>query len=640
MILVKKNSSGFIFLFFMSLFIFSNSGAQTSASGVHKGAPNPQPFPLIDPGVNGLVDYAKYGKFYGIGTSEYKYVVTDSVGLATAVGEGIYPNTSALKDPAFLAIKGQLKFPDTKYSFWLGDMWNPQAIFFQWVCSTQDDATKTMMAARIFQESKMWVPALKAYQAVMVQFPTASRANSNVSWTWNISYGNVARGSILFILREHPELGLEYKDGIVEIQNTGKEDQTIGKINPGYFVKATPKPPVKLTDVIQTRPSADSKVKLVQYSNHHWLMWVDNKPYMIRGLGYGVTKIGQSPDLQNQVSCYDVDNLHGVFDSWVDKNGSYQRTADEPAIGDQNLLKQMGCNTIRNYYCEDLKSINVMERFWKEAGIRFSIGTAFGMYGMDTDKAGGGWDNGTNYCDPNQQQAILDAVKRAVMRFKDKPYTLCYILGNENNYNVHCNAGTYPAVYCDLLERACQLVHKLDTNHPVGPSVGEGFADQVIRYAPDVDFIGINVYRGKSGMGDLWETVRKQTDRPVIITEFGAPAYYDGVGEDGDVQAEYVGGNWKDMWYNRGGGQGYGNSLGGFVFQWADEWWKDQSMPPNVHSDKIEPKDAPFADGEGHEEWYGITGQGNGNDSPAMRELRKTYWVLKDLWTGKYGTAP
>ncbi len=617
-------------LFLGALALAWVAGPAAALKAVDK-APSTTPFTLYDPGQNGLVDYTKYGRFYGIGTAQYQYVMSDRAGLARAVGEGIFPNTSAEQDPAFLRMRAGLDFHSATWGLWLGNLWDPQKQFFQWVCGKVDDATKTMDAARIFMQCQMWIPALKAFDAVLIQFPTASRANSKDPWTWYACYGSVARNSILYILRQHPELGLELKDCVVDVANPGKDNQKVNKVNPGYFVRAQPTPPVRLESVIKELPNADAKVRLVQYQNHHWMMWVDGQPYFIRGLCYGVTKIGQSPDLQNMVSLYDVPDLHGVFDSWVDKNHNDHRDADEPVVGDQVLLKQMGCNTIRCYYGEDVKTTANMERFWKDDGIRFAIGTGFGAYGMDS---GGGWDKGTDYTDPAQQDAILDALKKTVLRFKDKPYTLCYILGNENNYGVKNNSNTYPAVYCNLIERACLMVHKLDPNHPVGPCIGEGYADQVIRYAPDVDFIGINSYRGATGFGDLWETLRAQTDKPVIITEFGAPAYYNGVGEDGLVQADYLKGNWEDMRYNRGGGPGYGNALGGFVFEWQDEWWKaENGKPPNVHDTSKGQGDAPFADGAGHEEWYGITGQGDGYDSPAMRHLRDSYFVLKSLWT-------
>jgi len=33
-----------------------------------------------------------------------------------------------------------------------------------------------------------------------------------------------------------------------------------------------------------------------------------------------------------------------------------------------------------------------------------------------------------------------------------------------------------------------------------------------------------------------------------------------------------------------------------------------------------------------HEEWLGICGQGNGVRSPFLRELRKSYFLYKELW--------
>ncbi|MBU3934216.1 MAG: hypothetical protein KKH11_06095, partial [Candidatus Omnitrophica bacterium] len=37
---------------------------------------------LFEPGVEIIVDYAKYGKFENAGTRDYRYIITDQVGLA------------------------------------------------------------------------------------------------------------------------------------------------------------------------------------------------------------------------------------------------------------------------------------------------------------------------------------------------------------------------------------------------------------------------------------------------------------------------------------------------------------------------------------------------------------------------------
>jgi hypothetical protein len=67
-----------------------------------------------------------------------------------------------------------------------------------------------------------------------------------------------------------------------------------------------------------------------------------------------------------------------------------------------------------------------------------------------------------------------------------------------------------------------------------------------------------------------------------------------------------------------------GNSLGGFVFVWLDDWWQDGK--PLVHD--------LMPDGW-HHEWNGIAGQGDGTQSPLLRELRQVYYTYQAMWTGK-----
>jgi hypothetical protein len=41
---------------------------------------------------------------------------------------------------------------------------------------------------------------------------------------------------------------------------------------------------------------------------------------------------------------------------------------------------------------------------------------------------------------------------------------------------------------------------------------------------------------------------------------------------------------------------------------------------------------APFLDGWSYEEWLGVAGQGDGSDSPFLRQLRPAYSVYQRLW--------
>jgi beta-glucuronidase len=40
----------------------------------------------------------------------------------------------------------------------------------------------------------------------------------------------------------------------------------------------------------------------------------------------------------------------------------------------------------------------------------------------------------------------------------------------------------------------------------------------------------------------------------------------------------------------------------------------------------------PFLDGGAYEEWFGLCSQGDGKDSPFKRQLRKAYFMYRDLW--------
>lgn len=153
---------------------------------------------------------------------------------------------------------------------------------------------------------------------------------------------------------------------------------------------------------------------------------------------------------------------------------------------------------------------------------------------------------------------------------------------------------------------------------------------------PDVDVFGCNIYRGKDGFGkSFWSQVQRYAGKPVLITEFGCPAFHNQkpVDEAEPLQAEYLIGNWMDIWNNRAG-SGQGIALGGVAYEYIDEWWK-AGPPPEFDAyqqDTVGDFKADFPDGWMHEEWLGITSQGDGSKSPFMRQLRQSYFDLKDLW--------
>jgi beta-glucuronidase len=156
--------------------------------------------------------------------------------------------------------------------------------------------------------------------------------------------------------------------------------------------------------------------------------------------------------------------------------------------------------------------------------------------------------------------------------------------------------------------------------------------DKFGKNTPDIDIFGTNAYRGNYGFGAFWRQVREESGKPAFITEFGCPSYAEGkTADEAEVlQAEYHQGSWEDIQNNAAFGNGQGNALGGVVFEWLDEWWK--AYEPAIHDTKGL-WSGPFPDGYMHEEWLGMASQGDGKQSPFLRQLRKSYDMYKKIWS-------
>ncbi len=381
-----------------------------------------------------------------------------------------------------------------------------------------------------------------------------------------------------------------------------------------------------------------SEVHLLKDGKSAWSLSVDQKPYFIRGVDYRVSKVGESPDFgtHRDWAFYDENRNgrnDGAYDSWVDTNGNNQRDTDEPVVGDFELLRRMGVNTIR-WYMNDFHgqrpNKDLFRDLFSRYGIRIAVGNKFGAYTIDS---GASWNEGTDYRNPDQQAKMLESVRRMVLEHKDEPYTLLWILGNENNLRfTNTNAAQFSEVYARFLNQAARLIHDLDGRHPVALVNGDAkLIEYYHRFCPDIDIFGTNCYRGPNGFGSLWAEVQKTLNKPILITEYGG-SYAPGLDEDS--QASYHTGCWRDIWKNRAGGEGKGNAIGGFAFEWLDEWWKagdpDRQAEPGS-SGQIGIDKARWT-----QEYCGIASQGDGSQSHFLRHLRRVYSEYQRLWAADH----
>jgi beta-glucuronidase len=596
----------------------------------------PTKITLYDSGKEDFIDYGKYGEFKDAGTKDYKYIVKDQEGLSEACGEGVYPNTSSVRwDPEFKKAQGEKRLEGSHWDF----LHSPdlEAAFLKWATASEPQGVKLYYTGLILEKAGLIKQALKCYYSTVVHFP------GSYGWTyfktpWYTAQAAISR--INFLLRRNPQLGYKLVDADIHIIN-GYDFHVANDIviaNPGKFVK------INLLEKLKPKPSADSlgiekrlgkgTVHLVKYEGNGWQLIVDKKPYVIKGVTYAPTKIGQSPDEGTMGNWMEEDfnnngKADGPYDAFVDKNKNGVQDPDEPAAGDFQLMKEMGVNTIRLYHHPQKVKKEALRDMYNNYGIRVIMGDFLGKY---TIGSGAPWNPGTDYNNEEHKKNMMESVTNMVLEFKDEPYILFWLLGNENVYGYACNADKDPEAFFKFVNEVAKHIKSLDPEHPVAICNGDiVYLDAFGKYAPNIDIFGANAYRGNSGFGFLWRQVKREADKPAFITEFGSSSYFEGksLDEGEEYQADYHRGSWEDIENNMVFKEGSGNAIGAIAFEWLDEWWK--GYEPSIH-DKKGTWIGPFPDGTMHEEWLGLCGQGDGKVSPFLRELRRAYYTYKNLW--------
>lgn len=612
-------------------------------------------FQLAFPGQDLIVDYDKYGQFWYEGTDSSKYVIKDKKGLSDAVGEGIFPNLSGHKsDSLFIHLKENGKL---KGGHWeINSKGTPAEKFFAWANAAEEPGVKLFFTAEALVEAGLIKQAIKAYYALLVHFPRSACFSGDGSFVWYV--GPQAIDRIIGLCRKHPELGVMLKGASIDLQNDRDTDLNNDKIrvSAGRLVKEKAKEnkPMDLSKQAIAERRGKGKVSLVRYENGHWQLMKEGKSFIVKAVTYGPTKVGESPQNGTLRNWQFIDDNHnGKIDapeeSFEDKNGNNIQDNEEPAVGDFALLKRMGCNAIRDYHVSQGNVYNgdkeynkrLLRDMYNKYGISVIMGDFLGAY---TVGSGAKWEEGTDYTNKEQCERMKKIVHDWVMDNKDEPYVLMWLLGNENNMPAGeggvnataTNASSKPEAYARFLNEVAKMIHELDPEHPVAIGNQEvHLMDYYEKFAPELDIIGVNAYRGKDGFGSLFEKNKKIFDRPVLITEYGCDAYNSKEGkEDEEAQAGYHKGNWEDISYNRPGGPGAGNCLGGVAFEYLDEWWKSNTGPADTHEVKHDSAMA-FPDGSSQEEWFGLTAQGDGKRSPFLRRLRKAFQYYEKTWNIK-----
>lgn len=367
--------------------------------------------------------------------------------------------------------------------------------------------------------------------------------------------------------------------------------------------------------------AAPSIVKVTNVAGK-WQLRVNGQPYIVKAVNYDSWRVGTCNDSwKNHLALNPNES-----DAWVDTNKNNIQDANEPSVGDFEIMRSLGVNAIRDFqngnqsYADYTKFKPIFQAMYDTYGIMVIMNSFFGMYGV------GGANYPVNYGNAADRASIMRSVTNVVRAYKDEPYILMWVLGNENNYNVGCNAANNPS-YGTLLQEVALAIKSIDPNHPVANCDGDMGNINITKTAPALDIFGLNCYRGRTGFGNVFSTTKSQFDRPVLFLEYGGPWEQDHEIPNWDwwgnwvefekIQVATHSNCWSQIISESYLGTGVsGNAIGGTVAHYVDRWGEHGACNVQNNGDN-----------------GGLFGQGNGTQSPHMRVWRNVCTYYKRVWT-------
>lgn len=226
------------------------------------------------------------------------------------------------------------------------------------------------------------------------------------------------------------------------------------------------------------------------------------------------------------------------------------------------------------------------------------------MQGIDMTK------DSTLYHDETYKNKKRKEVRLLAETFKDDDNLLAWGIGNEIELN---NANT-PAAW-SFVEELAQLIKSIDKRHLVSTVISYEPAalDSIAKYAPSLDYVGINVY---GPMGEVRETVERSTYQgAVIITEWGPTGWWETASTEWKAPIEQTSEEKRRVYEERYTRYISSNPrcLGSFVFLWGQ---KEERTPT----------------------WFSMFVENNVEQLPLCGEKTPMVEAMQRVWTGKEPT--
>lgn len=293
---------------------------------------------------------------------------------------------------------------------------------------------------------------------------------------------------------------------------------------------------------------------------------------------------------QNHPAKVEIRQSGGKFQMFVNGQPFYVNGAGLE-FGNQEKLAAHGANSFRTWRTENGRESgqHVLDRA-RTNGLYVAMGLEVGRER-----------HGFDYNDPKAVARQLETLKAEVLKYKDHPALLTWIIGNELNHHA-----TNPKVW-DAVNEISKMIHQVDTNHLTMTAlagISRDLVDQIKARAPDLDLIGIQSY---ADIVNLPRHIKDSGwDRPYLVTEWGATGHWEvrktdwgaPIEDDSTTKAEFY-----RMRHEVAIASDTNQCLGSYVFLWGQK----QERTPT---------------------WYGMFLESG--------EETETVDMLHHLWTGKW----